>query len=85
MTWSIGTERAQNVGVLSTHVSASTKVNYLTIRINHRLLMLLFANQQERKIEGKVMGKKTDFDHWEETRLNIGMVLLACEQALLFG
>lgn len=79
MTWSIGTERTQNVRVLSTHVSASTKVNYLTIRINHRLLMLLFANQQERKIEGKVMGKKTDFDNWEETRLNIGMVLLACE------
>ena len=47
--------------------------------------MSLFANQQERKMEGKVMGKKTDFDHWEETRLNIGMVLLACEQALLFG
>ena len=36
---------------------------------------MLFANQQERKIEGKVMRKKTDFDQWEETRLNIGMVL----------
>ena len=46
---------------------------------------MLFANQLERKIEGKVMGKKTDFDNWEETRLSIGMVLLACEQGLLFG
>ena len=41
MTWRICTERAQHVRVLSTHVSASTKLPYDRIRINHRLLMLI--------------------------------------------